>query len=132
MKTKEIKQRVTIHAAPSLVYDTLMDQTRHSQFTGETAEIDAKRGGAFNCYDGYIEGFNLDLEPGRLIVQVWRSEDWPKGTWSIVTFRLAKAAGGKTRLTFTQAGVPADDYKRKNKGWQTHYWQPLKHVLEHR
>src|SRR5580692_11368786 len=76
MKTRDIKQRVTIHATPSAVYEALMDQEKHSQFTGEPAEITAKRGAAFACYDGYIEGFNLDLEPGRLIVQAWRSEDW--------------------------------------------------------
>ncbi len=132
MKTRDIKQRVTIHAAPSAVYDALMDQEKHSQFTGEPAEITAKSGAAFTCYDGYIAGFNLDLDPARLIVQAWRSEDWPKGHWSVVTFQLSKAPGGKTRLSFTHAGVPAGDYAKKNKGWQTHYWQPLKRYLERR
>ena len=132
MKTRDIKQRVTIHASPMAVYEALMDQERHSHFTGEPAEITAERGAAFTCYDRYIEGYNLDLEPGRLIVQAWRSEDWPKGHWSVVTCQLSKVPGGKTRLSFTHAGVPAGDYAKKNKGWQTHYWQPLKRYLERR
>jgi uncharacterized protein YndB with AHSA1/START domain len=132
MKTKEIKQRVTIHASPAAVFEALMNSERHGQFTGEPADITAKRGAPFTAYDGYIEGFNLDVEPGLLIVQAWRSENWPVGVWSIVTFKLSRAPGGKTRLTFTQAGVPAGDYQKKFKGWQTHYWAPLKLYLERR
>jgi len=47
-----------------------------------------------------------------------------------VTFALAKKSGGRTQLCFTQVGVPANDYADKNKGWRTHYWQPLKKFLE--
>ncbi len=63
-------------------------------------------------------------------MQAWRSRDWPDGQYSIVTFALAKKSGGSTQLRFTQAGVPAEDYAKKNQGWRTHYWQPLKKFLE--
>lgn len=78
----------------------------------------------------YINGITLELQPGKLIVQAWRSRNWPKGTYSIVAFRLSKAAGGRTALRFSQVGVPANDYRDKNKGWRTHYWEPLKRYLE--
>lgn len=130
MKTREINHSVTINAAPAAVFKALMDSKQHSQFTGEPAKMSAKVGGAFSCYDGYIQGFNLELQVSKLIVQAWKSENWPKETWSVVTFKLAKLAGGRTKLSFTQVGVPAGDYKDKNKGWQTHYWQPLKKFLE--
>jgi len=107
-----------------------MDERRHSQFTGEPANISREAGGAFTCYNGYIRGVNLAVKSPTLIVQAWRSRDWPKGTYSIVTFKLAKLAGGKTKLMFTQTGVPANDFKAKNEGWRTHYWEPLKRYLE--
>jgi hypothetical protein len=39
---------------------------------------------------------------------------------------LAKASKGKTKLSFTQVGVPANDYEDKSAGWKTHYWTRLK------
>lgn len=130
MKTKNIQHTVLIHAPPQKVYDALMNQKKHSQFTGARARIRAKACRPFTCYDGYITGFTLELEPARCIVQAWRSRDWPSGHYSIVTFALSKRSAHRTQLRFTQLGVPANDYARKNQGWRTHYWQPLKKFLE--
>jgi uncharacterized protein YndB with AHSA1/START domain len=129
MNTKAIQYTVLIRATPKAIYDALMNEKKHSQFTGERAKVRAKVGAPFSCYDGYITGITLELEPGKLIVQAWRSQNWPAGIWSIVTFRLARKSGG-TQLRFTQIGVPANDYARKNNGWRMHYWQPLKQFLE--
>jgi len=130
MKTKNIQHTVFIRATPKEVYDALMNGKQHAQFTGARARIRAKAGAAFSCYDGYITGITLELAPARRIVQAWRSRGWPPGHYSIVTFQLAKRPGGRTQLRFTQVGVPAKDYARKNQGWRTHYWQPLKRFLE--
>ena len=96
MKTKDIQHTVLIRATPKHVYDALMNQKKHTQFTGEPARIRAKAGAAFTCYGGYINGVTLELEPARRIVQAWRSRDWPSGHYSIVTFALAKRSGGTT------------------------------------
>ena len=56
--------------------------------------------------------------------------NWPLETWSDITITLAPMPGGKTKLSFLQTGVPAKDYAAKNKGWRTHYWEPLKRYLE--
>jgi len=128
--TKEIKHRVTILAVPAKVYAALMDEKKHSQFTGERARIDRRVGGTFTCYGTYIKGITLELQPGKLIVQAWRSRNWPKGTYSIVAFKLSKSGVSRTTLRFSQVGVPASDYRDKNKGWRTHYWEPLKQYLE--
>ncbi|HEX4646772.1 MAG TPA: SRPBCC family protein [Verrucomicrobiae bacterium] len=132
MTTKNISHRVTLPAKPAGVFAALMDSKRHSRFTGEPARIDARPGGAFTCYGDYITGITLELEPGKRIVQAWRSQNWPAGTNSIVTFALAAKSGGRTELRFSQVGVPANDYAKKNEGWRTHYWEPLKRFLEAR
>jgi uncharacterized protein YndB with AHSA1/START domain len=128
--TKVIKQSVTIGASPKRVYEALMNEKKHAKFSGAKAVISRKVGGAFSCYGDYLGGFNVDLVPGKRIVQAWRSNGWPKGTFSIATFALAKAKGGKTKLTFTQVGVPASSLKGIGKGWQIYYWKPLKAFLE--
>ena len=129
MKTRNIEHTVQIRATPGKIYDALMNSKKHSQFTGKAAKIRAKAGAPFRCYGDYIKGFTLELQPGKCIVQAWRSKHWPAGHYSIVTFALAKKSGG-TELRFTQIGVPASDYAAKNKGWRTHYWEPLKKFLE--
>ena len=114
MKTKTIQHTVLLRATPKEVYDALMNGKKQAQFTGAPACIRAKVGAPFTCYDGYITGITLELAPARRIVQAWRSRGWPPGHYSIVTFQLAKRPGGRTQLRFTQVGVPARDYARKN------------------
>jgi uncharacterized protein YndB with AHSA1/START domain len=128
--TKNIEQQIAIKATPSEVFEALMDQRKHAGFTGEPAKIIRRAGGAFSCYGGYITGFALEIVPAKRIVQAWRSRNWPKGVYSIVTFELSKSPGGKTKLRFSQVGVPTNDYQEKNAGWKSHYWQPLKRFLE--
>jgi uncharacterized protein YndB with AHSA1/START domain len=123
---KTIRQSVVLPAPPKQIYAALMDSKQHARFTGERAMIERKVGGRFSCYGGYITGITLELDPARTIVQAWRSSGWPKGYYSIVTFKLAAAGRGKTRLSFTQVGVPSRDYKAKSSGWRKHYWKPLK------
>jgi uncharacterized protein YndB with AHSA1/START domain len=129
MNTKTIFQTVTLPAKPAAVFAALMDGTRHAAFTGAPAVIDARVGGTISCYGGYISGITVELVPNRRIVQAWRGRTWPKGFYSLVTFALAPSAGGKTRLTFTQVGVPVRDFKAKSDGWRSHYWEPLKRYL---
>ncbi len=129
MKPGTIAQSVTLPAPPAAVYSTLMNSRQHAAFTGAAALIKARVGGAFSCYDGYISGLTVELVPGKRIVQAWRSQGWPKGLYSLVTFALSPTVGGKTKLRFTQIGLPAGDVKAKSDGWRTHYWQPLKRYL---
>ena len=125
---KTIRQTVTIKATPLNVYEALMDSPTHSKFTGSAARISPRVGGRFTAYDGYAEGRNLELIPGRKIVQAWRASDWPEGHYSTATFALAKAGTG-TKLTFTQTGVPDDQVAAIRQGWIEFYWAPLKALL---
>lgn len=128
-RTRNIEQTVTFDALPKRVYEALVDSAKHAAFTGEAASIDARPGGSFICYGTYINGITIELQPNKRIVQAWRSRNWPKGTYSIVDFSFSRTRGGKTELRFVQTGVPAKDYAAKNKGWRTHYWEPLKAFL---
>jgi len=129
MATKTIRQSVTFKARPHQVYEALMDSKKHAQFTGGKASISRQVGGKFSTYDGYAEGVNLELVPDEKIVQTWRASDWPEGNYSRVTFSLKEVAGG-TRLTFTQSGVPEEQYDDVSQGWRDYYWAPMKQMLE--
>jgi activator of HSP90 ATPase len=129
MNTKTITQSVTLPGSPAAVYAALMNEKKHAAFTGEPAKIEARVGGRFTCYGGYIGGVTVDLIPDKLIVQAWRARDWPKGFYSLVTFALSPAGRGKTKLRFTHLGVPARDFQSKTTGWRSYYWEPLKRYL---
>jgi activator of HSP90 ATPase len=129
METKTIRQSVTIKASPHDVYEALMDSKQHAEFTGGRAAISRKVGGKFTAFDGYARGVNLELVPDKKIVQTWRAEDWPEGHYSKATFTFTKVEGG-TKLTFTQTGVPEDQYASISQGWRDYYWAPMKEMLE--
>jgi activator of HSP90 ATPase len=129
METKDIRQTVTFKAGAHAVYELLMDAKKHSALAAEDeAKISRKVGGKFNV-GSYIEGVNLELIPDEKIVQSWRYEDWPAGHFSKATFSF-KEEGGKTKMTFTQAGVPVQFYEDIKQGWIDYYWTPMKEMLE--
>ena len=76
LKTSKLTQKVVILASPEEVNDALVDAKKHSAFTGAKATGDAKVGGAFSAWDGYITGKHLELEPGARIIQEWNTTEW--------------------------------------------------------
>lgn len=129
METKNLKQTVTFKAKANSVYELLMDARKHSALAaGDEVKISRKVGGTFNV-GGYIEGTNLELVPGQRIAQSWRYENWPKGHYSKAIFAF-KEENGKTKMTFTQAGIPAQFYEDIKQGWIDYYWTPMKEILE--
>lgn len=128
MKTKSIRQTVTIPGDPTMVFNALMDSKKHSAFTGDTARISRRVGGKFSAYGGYCYGINLKLVKNRKIVQTWRASDWPEGHFSKASFDFRRTKSG-TRLTFHQTGVPANQLKSVKQGWAEFYWQPMKKMF---
>ncbi len=82
---------------------------------GRAADIADDVGGAVSMFGGDIRGRNVELVPGKRVVQAWRSQAWPEGVYSIVRFELAPEGKG-TKLVFDQAGHPdgcAGDARRR-------------------
>ncbi len=126
--SEPIHQEVLFEASPDQVYEALTDSTKHSQFTKGTSEISREVGGTFSCHDGQIEGRNIELVPGKRIVQAWRVAAWEQGLYSVVRFEL-HPEGDKTKLVLDHAGVPAAMQEHIAGGWQQRYWAPLAEYL---
>src|SRR5262245_45391247 len=105
---KTIKQRVKFRAAPAVLYDILTDSKKHSAITGRRAEISRKIGGAFSASGNDVSGVNVDLVPGKRIVQAWRHRRFPEGIFSMAAVTLTPTADGGTDLVLTHRGVPKD------------------------
>ena len=68
--------KTIINASSSKIYDTWLNSEGHSKMTGGSAEISDIEGASFTAWDGYILGRNLSLEPGRRILQSWRTSQF--------------------------------------------------------
>lgn len=129
MAEETIEQTVAFQASPETVYNALMDSKQHAEFTRAAANIENKVDGEFNVWDGYATGKNIELEPGKKIVQSWHASDWPEGVFSKLTIELKPKDDG-TELTLHQTGVPAEFADDVAQGWHDYYWEPLKDYLE--
>ncbi len=125
-KFRTITQTVLITASPEEVYDALLSARKHSEFTGSLATTNDRVGSAFNAWDGYISGKNLELVRGKKIVQEWTTTEWPKDyPPSRLEFTLT-AKEGATQLRMVHSKVPAEQADDYSKGWHDAYWNPLK------
>ncbi len=125
-----IHQEVDFDAPPERLYEALLDTKQFAAFSGRAAEIDRQVGGRFSLFDGHIVGRNVELAPESkgLIVQAWRTVDWPEGVYSIARFEL-KPQGSGTHLVFDHVGFPEGLRDHLAKGWEDHYWAALKKFL---
>ncbi len=138
-----IHQEVMLAAPASRVYQTLttaslfdpvvrasaaMNSDMKKMLGTAPTQIDARPGGAFILFGGFITGFNLELVPESRLVQAWRSAAWKPGEYSIARFVL-EPRGAATRLVFDHTGFPADDGAKLAAGWHGNYWTPLAKTL---
>lgn len=120
---------MVLEASPKLIYDTLLDAKRFSEFTGGApAAIASEAGGAFSCFNGMITGRNVELIPNQRIVQAWRAGNWPEGVYSIVRSEL-NAQGSNTKLTLDHTAFPDGAAEHLDGGRHKMYWEPLKKYL---
>src|SRR6185369_2290437 len=94
--------------------------------TGGGATADRNVGGQYTAWDGYVKGVNLELQPGRRIVQSWRTQDFPDGSADSRIEVLLEAADGGTRITLNHTEIPDGQAGEYEEGWRDHYFTPMR------
>jgi activator of HSP90 ATPase len=130
MANKNIAHKIQFKAKANVLFDLLIDSQKHSNFTGAEAIISNQIGGEYSTYDGYIVGKNLELVPGKRIVQTWKAQEegWPDDVYSIVEFVFTENKNG-TELMFRHTDIPSMVKSDFDSGWKEHYWEPMKAYL---
>ncbi|WP_306258823.1 SRPBCC domain-containing protein [Pararhizobium sp. IMCC21322] len=126
-----IHQDVFIKASPADVYSAFMNEKQHSAFSGGKSQISTEPGGEAIMHDGQITARNIELEPGRKIVQAWRVAPWEEGQYTLLRIMLAAESDG-TRITLDQTGCPEEMTDHLADGWEARYWTPLRTYFENR
>ena len=85
-----------------------------------------KVGGKFSTDAGQVTGVNVDLVPGRRLVQAWRRKDFPEGIYSMAAITLDPTPTGGTKLVLTHRGVPKPLLGEIEDYWRLGYWMPMR------
>ena len=115
----------TIPATPRQIYDAWLDSAGHTAMTGGAATASPAEGATFTAWDNYISGRNLTLEPGRRIVQSWRTTRFTAEDGDSQIEVLLEPVAGGTRLTLHHTNVPDGHTGYQDGGWQDHYFEPM-------
>ncbi len=122
-----------IPASPQEIYETWLDSRGHEKMTGgQPAQISAVTGADFTVWGGYISGRNLNLEPGRRIVQSWRTTKFTKEDADSKIEVLLEPVTGGTRVMLRHANVPDGHTSYRDGGWQNNYFEPMKRYFSQR
>ena len=112
--------------SPLVLYATWLSSVGHTDMTGGEAHCPPGVGARFTAWDGYISGCTLELDPGRRIVQSWRTLEFAEDAAdSRIELTLQEIPGG-TRLILVHGNIPAGQGDRYRAGWDEHYFAPMR------
>lgn len=111
--------------SPEEIYNAWLDSAQHSAMTGGIAEVSDKAGETFSAWDGYISGKNIELVPGKRIVQAWRTvefSDDESDSHLEITF---ETHAEDTLVTIRHGNLPSHGMQYEQ-GWIDNYFEPMK------
>lgn len=126
---RNIIMAASLPAPPDRLFEMYLDTASHASITGLPATIEPHAGGVFRAFDGMLSGKILHIEAKSLIVQTWRSANWPLTDMdSVLTLSFWPAEDG-ARIELVHANVPEEDFAGVSQGWEKYYWTPWRAYL---
>jgi uncharacterized protein YndB with AHSA1/START domain len=126
MATESFEIWTVLPVSPEMLYAAWLDAAAHSAFTGMPATAEPSVGSRFTAFGDYIEGTTQELEPGRRILQTWRTTEFspsdPDSTLEVVM----EPHDEGTRLILRHSNLPEGQGSEYESGWERHYFEPMK------
>ena len=113
-----------IAATPEQIYEAWLDSVKHSAMTGGMAEVSDQPGQSFTAWDGYITGKNLELEPGKRILQAWRTSEFDEADPDSLLEILMMGSQKGCSLILRHSNLP-DHGMQYKQGWVDNYFEPM-------
>lgn len=114
-----------IPAKPEEIYRAWLDSELHAAMTGSPAQVGSEVGEPFEAWGGYISGKNLELEPGKRILQAWRTSEFEASDADSVLEISLEPSGDHTRITIRHSELPSHGMQYQQ-GWIDSYFNPMK------
>jgi activator of HSP90 ATPase len=126
---KNVILAASLPAAADKLFDMYLDAESHAAITGAPVIIEPRAGTPFRAFNGMLSGMILHVEPKRLIVQTWRSANWPATAIdSVLTLSFWPQVDG-ARIELVHVNVPEDDFAGVSQGWAKYYWDTWRAYL---
>ena len=120
---------------PEDLFDVLTNPPRMMAYTHAPATMEPKAGGAWTMFGGSVHGENVEFEPGKRLVQLWRFSTWEAGVFSKVEMDFTQDREGVTVLKLKQTGIPEEDAHGSavlpgtDAGWQDRIFKKIRSVF---
>jgi uncharacterized protein YndB with AHSA1/START domain len=127
---ESLQLSINLPVSAAKLYKAWLSSKEHTAFTGSAAKTSAKMGGNHTAWDGYIEGKNLELVPGKKIVQSWRTSEFAENAPDSVLELNLEEKAGTTTLHLHHHHLQKGDAKKYKQGWKDHYFAPMKEYFK--
>lgn len=127
--TVTVAHSVEFDAPAAQIFEMYADARKHSKVIDAQAKLERRVGGKFSAWGGGVSGMNLVLREPSLIVQAWRTQEFPKDHYSVLHLSIEPAGRGRSKLTLAQHGVPRACAEEIETNWHECYWEPMKKLL---
>jgi activator of HSP90 ATPase len=107
------------------LYRAWLNGEEHAAMTGSPAQIEPHVGGHFAAWDGYISGVTLELQPFYLIVQAWRTTEFPAEAPDSRLEVWLEGKDGGTQLRLVHTEIPDGQSEDYRQGWEEFYFEPM-------
>ncbi len=124
--SERLTMTVVIPAAPRQIYEAWLSSKGHTAMTGSPAVVDPVPGGRFTAWDGYISGVTEKAEPYRLIVQRWRTTEFPHEAADSHLEIYLEPIDHHTLLTLIHTEIPDRQAASYEQGWLRYYFEPMR------
>jgi activator of HSP90 ATPase len=130
MEEESLNLEVVLPVSPKKIYDAWLSSQGHSKFTGAKAKIEPTVGSNFSAWDDYISGKILALDPGKRILQSWRTTEFNENDPDSMLEVLIQPEDNKTRLRLRHWNIPEGEASKYEEGWQEFYFRPMKEYFK--
>jgi uncharacterized protein YndB with AHSA1/START domain len=125
----DIKLAFQLSAPPDRVLELLTNAALVRRWSGSEAVIEAKEGGAFEMFDGWVKGTVTKLSAKEL-AYTWRTTDWPAETKESEVLYVLEGKDGGTKVSVLHTGLPTEDEAASHRsGWTDYFFDPLEDYI---
>jgi activator of HSP90 ATPase len=114
------------------VYAILMDERKHSSFTGDVVEIAEIENTSFSLMGGLAYGKNVMLEKESKVMWSFAMAhpEWPENHWSEVIILLKPGPEKGCTLTLSHTEIPEHLEELMKQFWEENYWNALSYYID--
>jgi len=127
-KTSSFKLKEKFVCSTNDLYECFVHPGRVRAYAGDSAQVSSEKGGKSVLFGGSVLTENVEMIPGKKIVQKWRFKEWPESYYSTVTLDF-ETKENKTILNVHHEGVPDSDRERTEQGWSANYFARIKGIF---